>query len=150
MELRGNLLSVAVVAFATGVVALSFPFDAVSFKPSRQKAQGDAFAAFVSLDGREEAAAMKAAKSSWNAESGGVRHMRAELFFSELPEVESEPALRLSDRFALSSPDPVAPGLSPYLPSMAAPPPRAIPAEKAGSPAVQPAAFSREDLLKME
>ena len=148
---RGDFLSAAIVIATVGAVAASFPFDAISFHPRPTKGSRAAFAAFVSLTPAEEAAAMKAAKSSWNAESGGVRHLRAELFSNELPEAESEPALGVLDRLARQTPEPVAPGLSPYLPSQSAPPAKAIPAEKASDEGGESApAFSREELLRID
>ena len=146
---RRELLSVAVVLAAVGAVAIAFPYDAVFFRPSPRPARGSVFAAFVSLKEGEEVAAMKAAKSSWNAEAGVVRRLRAELFMAEIPEAGNEPALELADRFASVSPPPVAPGLSPYQPSLAAPPPKAIPAEKEDAKKEAPA-FSREELLKID
>ena len=144
-------MSAAVVFATVGAVAVVFPFDAMSFRPRPAKEAHTAFAAFVSLTPAEEAAAMKVAKSSWNAESGGVRHLRAELFSNELPEAESEPALGILDRLARQAPEPVAPGLSPYLPSQAAPPATAIPAEKAADDEGESSpAFSREELLKID
>lgn len=145
---RGRFLSVAVVVAAVGGVAVAFPFDAISFRPAAPKAGKPCFAAFVSLGEAEEAAAMKAAKSSWNAKAGGVRSMRAELFPDELPEAEKEPALEIADRLGRSVDRPVSPSLSPYLPSLAAPPPKAIPVEKADAGAAPQ--FPREELLKMD
>ena len=150
MNLRGNMLSVAAVLTAIVGVAVSFPLDMFSFRPSERSGQNGAFAAFVSLDEAEESAALKAAKSSWNGEGGGVRHLRAELFFSDLPKEESEPVLELADRSAWSLPSPVDPGLVPYMPSLAAPPPEAIPQENAGAVAAHEPAFSREELLKID
>lgn len=146
---RRELLSVAVVLAAVGAVAVAFPYDAVFFRPAARKAKEPVFAAFVSLREGEEVAAMKAAKSSWSGEAGGVRQLRAELFVAEIPEAGNEPALELADRFARVSPPPVAPGLSPYQPSLAALPPKAIPAEKEDEKKDAPA-FSREELLKID
>ena len=148
-DARGELLSVAVVLAAVGAVALAFPYDALSFSPARKAVERPVFAAFVSLREGEEAAAMKAAKSSWNADAGGVRRLRAELFAAEIPEARNEPAMDLADRFARATLPPVAPDLSPYLPSLAAPPPMAIPAEKADTAQDGPT-FSREELLRIE
>ena len=148
-DIRGEFLSVAVVLAAVGAVALAFPYDAVSFKSAQKTVERHVFAAFVSLKEGEEAAAMKAAKSSWNADAGGVRRLRAELFTSEIPETRNEPALDLADRFSRVSPPPIAPGLLPYQPSLAAPPPKAIPAEKVDATDGAPT-FSREELLKID
>ena len=145
---RGNLLSVAVVVAAIGGVAIVLPFDAMSFRHAAPSGGEACFAAIVTLDEGVESAATKAAKSSWNANAGGVRSMRAELFPDELPEAGSEPALGLADRLGRSVHETVAPSLSPYLPSLAAPPPKAIPAEKADAAAAPQ--FPREELLKMD
>ena len=149
MGFRRELLSVAIVLAAVVAVAVAFPYDAVFFRPVQRTGRKPVFAAFVSLREGEEVAAMKAAKNSWNAEAGGVRRLRAELFMAEIPEAGNEPAQELADRFARVSPPPVAPGLSPYQPSLAAPPPKAIPAEKADEKDEAPA-FSREELLKID
>jgi len=147
---RRDALSACIVLVSVCAVVASFPFDAVSFRPPAAGAPRSAFAAFVSLSAEEEAAAMKAAKSSWNAEAGGVRRLRAELFSSELPDADSEHALDISDRIVLSAPKPVAPGLSPYLPSLAAPSARAIPPEGPGEVGGPTPSFSREELLKID
>ena len=148
---RGDFMSAAIVIATVGAVAVAFPFDAMSFRPRSARESRAAFAAFVSLTPAEEAAAMKAAKSAWNAESGGVRHLRAELFSNELPEAESEPALGILDRLSRQNPEPISPGLSPYLPSQAAPPAKAIPAEKAADEGGEAApTFSREELLRID
>ena len=149
-DVRGELLSVAVVLAAVGAVAIAFPYDVVSFRPSQNTGKRPVFAAFVTLREGEEVAAMKAAKSSWNAEAGGVRRLRAELFAAEIPEAGNEPALDLADRFARFSPKTVAPGLSPYLPSLAAPPPKAIPVDKADAGQGPKPTFSREELLRID
>ena len=149
MDRRGNLLSVAVALASVGGVAVSFPFDAVSFRP-QSPGERPVFAANVSLSEKEESAAMKAAKNSWNAEAGSVRSLRAELRFGELPEVEGEPALGIADRLAWPSPAPVEPGLSPYLPSLAAPPPAVIKPDKDGADESPVPAFPREERLKMD
>lgn len=147
---RGSLVSVSVVLAAIGGVAVSFPFDAVSFRPADSRQSKSGFAAFVSLGAEEEAEALKAAKSSWNAEAGGVRRLRADLFYAELPEAGHEPALAFSDRLASSAPGPVEPGLSPYLPSMAAPPPKEIPPDDTAAKEGPAPAFSKEELLKID
>ena len=143
--IRRDVFSTASILALTVSVAAVFPFGAIGFKavdPAPARVPG---AAFVQLRPDEEAAALQAAKNSWNAEAGGVRRLRAELFFGELPETASEPALGVGERTRRPAPDPVAPGRTAYLPSMAAPPPPAISPEK-GADGGKPA-FSRDDLL---
>ena len=52
---RGSLVSVSVVLAAIGGVAVSFPFDAVSFRPADSSRAKSGFAAFVSLGAEAEA-----------------------------------------------------------------------------------------------
>ncbi len=146
---RSALVSAVMVSLTVAAVALAFPYGALTFRPRPAKAAQPAFAAFVTLSPAEEAAAMKAAKSSWNAEAGAVRYMRAELFVSELPKGRDEPALEISDRVSRQTPSPISPGLSPFMPSQAAPPPRMIKAEKSGDKDVPLQVFGREELLRM-
>ena len=147
--LRSALVSAVMVSLTVAAVALSFPYCALKFRPRPDKAAQPAFAAFVTLSPAEEAAAMKAAKSSWNAEAGAVRHLRAELFVSELPKGRDEPALDIADRASRQTPSPIPPGLSPFLPSQAAPPPKMIEADKPGRKDGPSPAFGREELLRM-
>lgn len=149
-EIRGNLLSVAAVFTAVAAVAVVFPFDAVIFSPVKAKAKGGTFASFVTLGPEDEIAAMKAAKSSWNAEAGGVRRLQAELFLVDLPESGNDPVLQIEDRRAGFSASVVAPGFMPYQPSMAAPPPAKIPHGKTDDGGKVAKPFSRAELLEMD
>ena len=147
--LRSDLVSVAVVAAAIGGVAAVFPFEALTFRAAPARPADRPFASFVALDAKDEAAAMKAAKSSWNAEAGAVRRMQAELFVRELPKGREVPELDVGDRLAQPGPALVAPGLSPYLPSMAAPPPAAIAPEGEDAPGAAAPTFPRDELLRL-
>lgn len=149
-SLRGDLVSLASVFALAAAVAAAFPFEAVGFRARRPPQPGRAGAAFVHLRADEEAAALRAAKNAWNAEAVGVRRLRAELFFGELPEVPSEPALPVEIRTGLSMPPPVSPGRTAYPPSLAAPPPASIKPEKGGETKDAKPAFPRSELLKMD
>ena len=146
---RSDAVSVATVVAAVGAVAAILPFGTVRLRSVAARGERSAFAAFVSLDHKEEVAALKAAKNSWNADAGGVRRMRAELFFGELPAHAHEPAFRFGDRPPAPPPPLVEPALAPYMPSRAAKPPAAVAPGDAGDNGEAQPAFSREELLKM-
>ena len=149
-RLRGDFLSaVSVLALAASVAAV-FPFEAIVFRARRLPQQRPPGAAFVQLRADEEASALRAAKSSWNAEAGEVRRLRAELFFGDLPESPAEPALPLESRAGLSLPPPVSPGRPAYSPSLAAPPPESIKPEAGNQKGSERPAFPRSELLRMD
>ena len=146
---RSIIVSFSATLLAVAAVALVYPYDALSFKPRKDNGAESAFAAFVTLSPAEKAAAMKAAKSSWNADSGAVRRMRAELFVGELPTGRDDPALEIYDRVLRRDPPVVEPGLSPFMPTRAAPPPKTISPDEGDLKDKPAAAFSRDELLKM-
>ena len=146
---RSIFVSFLATLLAIAAVALVYPYDAMSFRPQKDKDAKAVFAAFVTLSPAEKAAAMKAAKSSWNTESGVVRRMRAELFVSELPAGKDDPALEVYDRMSRHMPSIVEPGVSPFMPTRAAPPPKTISPEKGDQKDESTMVFSREELLKM-
>ena len=146
-HVRGDVLSTASVLVLTVLTVASFPFGAIRFKAVKPPAAHAPGVAFVQLRPDEEAAAMQAAKNSWNAEAGDVRRLRAELFFGDIPETAYEPALPDRERTRLPPPEPVAPGRTAYFPSQAAPPSPAIAPEK-GLEVGRPV-FTRKDLLEM-
>ncbi|MBQ6914836.1 MAG: hypothetical protein IJQ65_03875 [Kiritimatiellae bacterium] len=146
---RSAFVSAVMVLLTIAAVVLVFPYGALTFRPRPDGPAQPAFAAFVALSPTEEAAAMKAAKSSWNAGAGAVRRMRAELFVSELPRGRDEPALEIADRAHSQTLPPLSPGLQPFMPSQAAPPPAKIEPDKADLKDESASAFSREELLRM-
>ena len=146
---RSAFVSAAMVFLTVAAVALVFPYDALFFRLRPVRPARPAFAALVTLSQAEESAAMKAAKSSWNAEADAVRRMRAELFVSELPKGRDEPALKIADRVPRQTPPPVSPGLLPFMPSRAAPPPAKIEPDKADLKGEPAPAFTREELLRL-
>ena len=148
--IRSVVVSVAMVLLSVASVAVVLPYGATTFAPRADCAAHRAFAAFVTLSPAEESAAMKAAKSSWNVDVGAVRHMRAELFVRELPKGRDEPALGLADRMSRREPATMSPGLSPFLPSLAAPPPERIAPDAQGAKDDAEPTFARDELLKMD
>ena len=145
-RLRSELASAAAVFSLPAAILASVPFDAIAFR-AETKAARPPSAAFVSLSAEEEAAALRAAKTSWNSEAEGVRRMRAELRFGELPECASEPALGIADRMRRPQQQPQSSWPPPYLPSQAAPAPAKIAPEKESE---RSPVFAREELLRMD
>ena len=139
----------AVAALPTAVLAV-FPFDAFAFR-ARPAAGGARrpTVAFVRLTDGEEAAALRAAKTSWSSEAGAVRLLHADLHFGRLPERASEPVMRIEDCLRRPPPPPYAPPPSPFLPSQAAAAPAALQTAK-DAPATTTPPFPREELLKMD
>ena len=144
--LRGELASAAAVFALPAAILAAFPFDAVTFR-ARQAAPKRPTAAFVSLSPEEEASALRAAKTSWTSEAEGVRSMRAELHFAELPEFANEPALGMEDRQLRPQLPPPNSWPPPYLPSQAAAAPAKIAPEGDSEP---PLAFPRREFLRMD
>jgi hypothetical protein len=77
-----------VMAAALSVVAM-FPFEAVAFK-AVEPANTGATASFVVLSDEAESAALKTAKTSWQADRRALRSLRIDLAELELPEEKFE------------------------------------------------------------
>ena len=145
-SLRSELASAVAVFSLPAAILASFPFDAIIFR-ARETAPRRPSAAFVSLSPEEESAALRAAKMSWNSEAEGVRSIRAELHFSELPASGDEPALDIADRLQNQRQTPPNSWPPPYLPSQAAAAPAKIEPEGEFG---EPLAFPRKDFLRMD
>ncbi len=139
-----SLLTVLSIPLA---VALALPVRALGFKPSAEPIRREPVAAFVRLSPKMEAAALKAAKSSWQGAAVGVRRLRADLSFGELPETPNHPVMEASERTPPPAPQLFELTRGGFLPSQAASPAAKINAEPADRPT---AVFPREELLKME
>ena len=148
-SIKQELLSVVAVLAAPAALMAIFPYGAVSFKAVPRQASSEPSAAFVHLTSEEEAEALKAAKTSWQADAASDRGMRAYLPLGELPEDgHSGPILGEGGWAGLrSAPAPVEYGTPTWSPSSAAGNPDKIDAEAEESPAP---AFSKEELLRME
>ena len=148
-SIRQELLSVVAVISAPAALIAVFPYGAIGFKAVPRPTASKPSAAFVSLTSEEEAAALKAAKTSWQADSASDRGMRAYLPLGELPEDgPSGPILGGGGwpwlRSALA---PVEYGTPTWSPSAAAAEPEKIAAEEEVPHAT---AFSKEELLRIE
>lgn len=143
---RAEIVSVLGVAAIVSAVALSYPYGAMDFRATVRTPAKRFVAALVRLTPNEEREALKVVRTSWRGD-GGVRHMRADLFLSELPDdVSGRPVMPDLVR-ANSSPLPAAEvDWMPFLPSQrAAPPVRIAPADTADDLL----AFPRNELLKI-
>ena len=145
--LAGEILSlITVLAIPVGIAAV-FPLEVAGFR-ARTPRPATPCAAFVTLSADEEAAAMRAAKTSWQGDVGSVPRIRADLFIGELPGGAERESLDVSARSRPPRAQDISWTPPPYLPSLAAPPPRPVPADAAPDETVQ--AFSRAELLSLE
>lgn len=142
----GELASLfTVLAIPAGIAAI-FPFSAIEFR-ARPVAPREPSVAFVTLSAEDETAAMRAAKTSWQGNAGNILRVRADLFLGDLPDGAEKATLDVAERSRPPRARDVDWAPPPYLPSLAAPPPQAIP-EDAPDEEVQ--AFPREELLSLE
>ena len=148
-SIRQEVLSVAAVLAVPAALMAIFPYGAVGFKAIPGRMASKPSAAFVRLTAEEEAEALKAAKTSWQADSASDRGMRAYLPLGELPEDgPSGPILGGGVWTGLRSASaPVEYGAPTWSPSSAANKPGKIEIGEENRPAP---AFSREELLKMD
>ena len=85
-----------VLAIPAGIAAV-FPYAAIGFR-ARRVAPRPPAVAFVTLSPEAEAAAMRAAKASWQNDAGSILRVRADLSFGELPSAPEEAVLDVSAR----------------------------------------------------
>ena len=146
-SLRSEILSIVAVLGMPAAIVLTFPFSAVKFNAASEKTSISPSVAFVQLSPDEEAAALRAAKGSGSSGAGGVKNLRAELYFGDLPASKNEPALDFSDRHTKQRIFNSETWPPPFMPSQAAQKPIKILPEKE---APEPETFSREELSKIE
>ena len=127
-------------------IAAMLPYEALGFRAAERKGAARASAGFVALSEAAERRARLVAKTSWQRNREGDGELHANLSFGELPEDRDTHVLFEVER-SRPTDEPVACGLSPYLPSRRAAPAGKI--EPDGKPDETPA-FSREELLKMD
>lgn len=144
--LRYELYSlVSVMAFPLAL-ALCFPSDALSFVQAPARGRRPAPCAFVTLNAEEADKILQSARKAWSVNPAGVRRMRADLSFSEIPDEEPGAIAQVADRLRYPQPGAVVYGVSPLPPSLAAPPPRRLAADP-DEPGEAPPAFPRAELL---
>ena len=101
--------------------------------------------AFVTLNADEEAAAVRAARSSWQSSSDAAVSERARLAFDVLPETREPEAIGDDGRTRMSRPAEIEWAPPPLPPGLAAPPPAK--AEAPDTDASLP--FPRHEMLKL-
>lgn len=140
--------SIAIVGVLTAGVALAFPLSALDFKAAKVASSREASAAFIDLTVEEELAALKAAKTAWQAETSALERMRVRLPLGELPEDEIGAPLELASESGAFRAElrPVAYPWPAAVTSQAAPAPVRFRAEPE---AVREPTFSRADLLDL-
>ena len=139
----GELASVAATIVSAAVLCpfLRTTTDVVP----RRGDTAEPVAAFVTLDADAEAAAVRAARSSWRASSGVQTSERARLSCDELPETREPEVLGDANRTRTGRPEDIGWTPPPLPPGMSAPfPPRDELPETAA-----PLPFSREEMLKL-
>ena len=148
-SLASEALSAAAALSLPAAILAVFPYGAAEFKASpRSRPSVAEPAAFVELTPAEEAAALKAAKASWQAASSAEPGMSPHLGLGDLPDKSPGGPILGDAAFpaAGARAEPFEYGAPSWRPSAAAGPPRKIAAAPA-EPA--PPAFSKEDLLNL-
>lgn len=142
-SVRSELLSAAVVLSAPAAIVAAFPYAALGFRAAQPPAR-PAMAAMVRLTPEAERAAERAARATWQLRGESLPG-RPELLAPELPESPLRSVLSVRERSRPPAPPDLDCGLRPFAPSRKAPPPEAV----GSAPAPEPAAFPREELLKL-
>ena len=144
-SLRHEVFALALMASVPVALALVFPYEAVSFRPSEGSGAPRAVCAFVTLGEDEERAALAAARTAWQVDSKSVAGLRIDLSSGDLPPAPVRTVeLRSPVRGESAAAVPFEPEMLP--PTFAAPAPRQIkPDAYTNAPA-----FPREELLKID
>jgi len=147
-SVRQEALSVATVMAVPAALLSVFPFGVFSFKALSPQTVSKPSAAFVRLTAEEESDALRAAKTSWQADGAAGRDMWTYLPLGELPE-DTRNGPILGDGVWIGRQTAAAPveyGTPAWRPSQAADAPEKIPVIEE-SP--RPPVFSKEELLKI-
>ena len=147
-SIRQEALSVAVVLATPAALLAVFPYGVFGFKAVPLQMASKPSAAFVHLTVEEEEDALKAAKTSWQADVAADMEMKAYLPLKQLPEdVHKGPILGDDVWIGQSTASaPVEYGTPAWSPSQAADAPVKI---TAGEETPRPPVFSKEELLEI-
>lgn len=146
-SVRSEMLSGAIVLSIPVGISLAFPREALRFRALDADKRSPASVAFVRLSADEERVAMRVARTSWQGASGGSRVVWADLSSMALPDEPRHSVLSVGDRVKVSGMKPVMTELTPFLPSVKAPPPVKIAAD---DETIETRTFSRDELLKID
>jgi hypothetical protein len=147
LSMRVDYSSVIAVVAMVLAIASSFPFEAFSFKAANFPAR-EAGAAFVELTHEEEAAALKAARTSWQVDHLDEQWQRVDCHTGDLPADPISAVVNVESRLRHSFSKPESFPLPPYRPSMAAPRPD-FKVRKQFTEKPNPA-FGKEEFLKID
>lgn len=147
-RVRQEIFALAIVAAVPLAIVGAFPLEAFSFRAGPNGDAARPSCAFVTLTDEEERAALLTARTSWQVDARGVKRMRADISADDLPPAPVRPviAARPPRRAAAEIPEYIPDALPP---TVAAPSPAEIRAEADASSSAK-AAFSREELLKID
>ncbi len=144
-SVRSEVAIMLTVLAVPAVVALSFPYAALSFRPIDRVASTAASSAWVVLSAAEERLALRRARSSWRGDAGDVRSLHADLSVDELPVLHKEQVFPSLERTWADEPARIGYSASPLLPTRAACAPAKIEVDE--GPAA--ATFDREEMLRI-
>ena len=147
--LRNELCALASVLAIPLALACCFPFDALRFAAEPTPARPRAACAFVTLTAQEERNILESARKAWAVSTAGVRGIRADLSFAEIPDEEPRAVADIVDRLRYPPPAAIPYDVSPLPRTLAAPPPEKIAADPAAAKAKDPP-FPRAELLKID
>lgn len=147
-RVKHEIFALALVAAVPLAIISAFPFDAFFSRPAPNGDEMRLTCAFVALTDDEERAALSRARTSWQVNALGERHKYVEISTSELPPAPVRPVMteRPSRPVAMAATEYI-PDVLP--PTVAAPAPAKIKLE-ADTTSFGKAAFSREELLKID
>ena len=147
--LRYELYSlVSVMAFPLAL-ACCFPFEALRFAADPARPRPRAACAFVALTADEEQTILETARKAWAVSTAGVRNVRADLSFADIPDEEPGAVADIVDRLRYPPPAGVLYDALPLPATLAAPPPEKIPADPEAARA-EKLPFPRDELLKLD
>lgn len=145
--LRYELYSLVAVLSVPVALLLAFPRAAVGFKAAPDVPRHPAGCAFVVLSEEEEQTALSNARAAWKVNAEGVRSLRADLSVEAMPDEAPHAVMSLDERTRAPQAKPLAYGISPMPPSLAAPRPVRI---SAPTDADEGLAFPRKQLLNID
>lgn len=144
MRTSGQILSLAMVWSVPLSIAAVFPYEAIGFRARADASGSGGRTAFVALSAAQERSLAQAARTTWRKEVGADA-WRPNLLADILPETPCPPVLPVAVRSRPPAPPLATGGVSPFLPSRMAPPPRKI----APDAAEETLAFPKKELLKI-
>lgn len=147
-RVKHEIFALALVAAVPLAIIGAFPFDAFFSRPAPNGDEPSLTCAFVTLTEDEERAALSKARTSWQVNALGEKYMHVEIATSELPPAPVRPVvMERPPRHVIMAVPEYVPDVLP--PTVAAPAAEKIKVE-ADTSSSNKAAFSREELLKID